>query len=116
MLFYQTRHDFEILVLELKLSKTNWLVIGTYKPPSSDITFTSKISNILTFYRSIHDNILLMGDFSMTPNNPKLSELIPDHKLCTLKPEPTCFKSISPTCIDNFLTNKKNSFHENYDI
>ena len=77
MLFYQTRHDFEILVLELKLS--NWLVIGTYKPPSSDITFTSKISNILTFYRSIHDNILLMGDFNTTPNNPKLSELIADH-------------------------------------
>ena len=34
----------EILVLELKLSKTNWLVIGTYKPPSiNDIVFTSKL-------------------------------------------------------------------------
>ena len=111
------RQDLEFLVLELKLSKTNWLVICTYKPLSlSDIAFTSEISNILTFYRSIHDNILLMGDFSMTPNNPKLSELIPDHKLCKLKPEPTCFKSINPTCIDNFLINKKNSFHENSDI
>ena len=109
--------DLEILVLELKIYKTNWLVIGNYKPPSlSDIVFTPEISNNLTIYQSTHDNVLLMGDFSMTPNNPKLSELIPDHKLCTLKPEPTCFKSISPTCIDNFLTNKKNSFHENYDI
>ena len=27
------RQNFEILVLELKLSKTNWLIIGTYKPP-----------------------------------------------------------------------------------
>ena len=35
---YPTRQDLEILVLELKLSKTNWLVIGAYKPPSqSDI-------------------------------------------------------------------------------
>ena len=108
---YPTRQDFEILVLELKLSKINWLVIVTYKPPSlSDIAFTSKISNILTFYRSTHDNILLMGDFDMTPNNPKLSELIDDHELCTLISEPTCFKSINPTCIDNFLTNKKVHF------
>ena len=108
---YPTRQNLEILVLELKLSKTNWLVIGTYKPPSlSDIAFTSEISNILTFYRSTHDNILLMGDFNMTPNNPKLSELIADHELCTLISEPTCFKSINPTCIDNFLTNKKTRF------
>ena len=108
---YPTLQDLEILVLELKLSKTNWLVIGTYKPPSlSDIAFTSEISNILTFYRSTHDNILLMGDFNMTPNNPKLSELIADHELCTLISEPTCFKSINPTCIDNFLTNKKTRF------
>ena len=86
---YPTRQDLEILVLELKLSKTNWLVIGSYKPPSlSDIAFKSEINNILTFYRSIHDNILLMGDFNMTPNNPKLSELIADHELCTLISEP----------------------------
>ena len=51
-----------------------------------------------------------MGDFNMTPNNPKLSELIADHELCTLISKPTCFKSINPTCIDNFLTNKKTCF------
>ena len=50
----------------------------------SDIVFTSEISNKLIFYLSTHDNILLMGDFNMTPNNPKLSELIADHELCTL--------------------------------
>ena len=105
---YPTRQDLEILVLELKRSKTDRLVIGAYKPPSlSDIAFTPEISNIQTFYRSIHNNILLMSDFNMVPNNPKLSQLIADHELCTLISEPTCFKSINPTCIDNFLTNKK---------
>ena len=108
---YPMRQDLEILVLDLKLSKTNWLVIGTYKLPSlSNITFASEISNILTFYRSTHDNILLMGDFNTTPNNPKLIELIDDHELFTLISEPTCLKSINPTCIDNFLTNKKARF------
>ena len=82
-----------------------------FKPPSlSDIIFISEIRNILTFYRSTYDNILLMGDFNMTPNNPKLSELIDDHEFFTLISEQTCFKSINPTCIDNFLTNKKTRF------
>ena len=58
---YPMRQDFEIL----KLLKTNWLSIGINKPPSlSDITFTSEIKNVLTFYWSTHDNILLMGDFN----------------------------------------------------
>ena len=43
--------DLEILVLELKLSKTNWLVIGTYKFPSlSDIIFTLEIRKTLAVY------------------------------------------------------------------
>ena len=108
---YPTRQSLEILVLELRLSKTNWLVIGTYKPPSlSDIAFTFEISNILTFYRSTHDNIIRRGDFNMTANNPKLSGLIADHELCKLISEPTCFKSTNPNCIANFLTNKKTRF------
>ena len=60
------RQDLEILVLELKLSETHWLVIGTSS--LSEIAFTFKVSNILIFYQSTHDNILLMGDFDMTPN------------------------------------------------
>ena len=36
--------------------------------------------------------------------------MIDDHKLCTLVSKPTCFKSASHTCIDNFLTNKKTRF------
>ena len=71
---YPMRQDFEILALELKLWKTNWLIIGTYKHPSlNNITFTSEIKNILTFYWSTHDNILLMGDFNLTLDNPKFN-------------------------------------------
>ena len=105
---YPIPQDLEILLLELKLYKISWLVIGTYKPPwLSDITFTSEISDILTFYRSTYNNILLMGVFNMTPNNTKVSELIDNHEFCTLLSEPTCFKSINPARIGNFLTNTK---------
>ena len=51
-----------------------------------------------------------MDDFNMRPNNPKLSELIDNDELCTLISESACFKSINPTCTDNFVTNKKTRF------
>ena len=43
----------------MKLSKTNWLVIGTYKPSSlSVITFISEIRNILNINPTCTDNFL----------------------------------------------------------
>ena len=136
------RQDFAILALELKLLKTNLLIIGTYKFPSlSDLKFTLrekysnmefflvrifpyldsirrdkkyisvfspnaekygpektpyldtfhtllkkvlKIKNILIFYRSTHDNILLIGNFNMIFDNPKFKDLIEDHEVSAL--------------------------------
>ena len=77
---YQMRTDYPNLVLELKHSKTNCQIIGTYKLLSlSDITFTSEIKHILTFYRSTHDtDILPMGDFNMTLDNSNFNESIED--------------------------------------
>lgn len=54
----------------------------------------------------------------MTPNNPKLNKLLEDHKHCNLLSElsePTSFKSINPTCTDNFLTDTKIRFTQNFD-
>ena len=60
------RQDFEILALELKFLKTNWLIISTLKSPSlGDITFTSKIKETLS--------ILLMSDFNITLDNPNFN-------------------------------------------
>ena len=64
----------------------------------------------MTFYQPTHDNILLMDDFNMTLNNPNFDELIEDHELSALISEPTFFKSINPTCIDNFLASNKTRF------
>ena len=43
-------------------------------------------------------------------DNPNFNELIEDHEPSALISEPTCFKSINPTCTDNFLTSKKTRF------
>ena len=78
--------------------------------PLSNITFTSEIKNILTFYWSTHDNILLMGNLDMTLDNPNFNQLIEDHELTALISEPTCFKNINPTSIESLLTSKKTRF------
>ena len=59
--------------------------------PLSNITFTSEIKIILTFYWSTHDNILLMSYLNMILDNPNFNELIEDHQLSALISEPTCF-------------------------
>ena len=103
---YPMSQDFEILAFEVKISKTNWLIIGTYKPPSlSDNVFTPEL--ILTFYWLTHENILFMGDINMALDNPNFNQLFEGNGLSTLMSESTCFKSINPTCIGNFLTSKK---------
>ena len=51
--------------------------------------------------------ILPLGDLEMTIDNPNFNELIEDHKLSAQISEPSCFKNINPTCIDNFLTSKE---------
>ena len=87
------RLGLEVLVLELKLFKTKWLIIGIYKPwLLKDVAFPSEIRNILMFYRLSHDNIQLIADFEMAPNTSKLNELIEDHERCNLISESTCLK------------------------
>ena len=51
-----------------------------------------------------------MGDFNITLYNPNFNKLIEDHELSPLTSETTCFKSINPTYIDNFLASKKTRF------
>ena len=54
--------------------------------------------------------MLLMGNFNISPTNPKLNQLIDNQELRNLISEPKYFKSISSSCADNFLTNKKAHF------
>ena len=56
--------------LEMNLRKRKWLVADIYKPPQScGKTFTERFSNGFNDLRRRYDNILLLGDFNMTPEN-----------------------------------------------
>ena len=72
--------------------------------------FIERLSRQLNDLHAIHDNILLLGDFNMTPEDLKLQDFCDTHDLENLIKEPTWFKGINPTCIDLILTNQNQLF------
>ena len=46
----------------------------------------------------------------MTTENTKMEQLLNTFSLESLITSPTCFKSVTPTCIDLILTNHKQNF------
>ena len=108
---YNFPTDIEILPLGLALTKRKWLILGLHKTPSlRSKIFISEVTKALTFYSDKYDNILLMGDCNMTPENHHLKDFTDSNNYENLVKEPTCFKSTSPTTIDLFLANRKGRF------
>ena len=67
------------------------------------------MSKLLDQY-SRHDNVVVLGDFNLEPDDIALSSLINDHGLYNMIKHPTCFKSSRGRCIDLIFTNRKHSF------
>ena len=72
--------------------------------------FLERLSTQLNDRYASYDNILLLGDFNMTPEDLKLQVFCDTHDLENLIKEPTCFKGKNPSCIDLILTNQKQLF------
>ena len=58
----------------------------------------------------IYENMITLGDFNMTVENPRLNAFMLSHGMFHFINEPTCFQSHDPTCISNILTNIKTIF------
>ena len=104
--------NIEVLAIELNIKNTKWLLIGAYKPPIMPKDyFLNTLSLFLNKSTLNYNNILVFGDLNMTPEDNHLADFMDIFNLSNLSNKPTCFKSVNnPTCIDVFLTTKKNSF------
>ena len=71
------------------------------------------MSNNLSRYLDNCENITLLGDFSMTPEDKNLQHFTDTFNLEQLINEPTCFKG-SPSCIDLIITSRKSCFKNTY--
>ena len=65
------------------------------------------MSNELKDLHKIYHNILLLGDFNITPEDLKFRNFCDTHDLGNLIKKPTCFKGINPTYIDLILKHQK---------
>ena len=103
--------DIEGLFIELNFRKCQWLLFGTYHPPSwEDQYYCNNLDEILDTYCQ-YDKVLLSGDFNSEMSEVCFDSFLYQHDLKNLVKEKTCFKNVSnPTYIDLSLTNQVFSF------
>ena len=103
--------DLELMAFELYQSKRKWLLLGIYKPPSQNvIEFLNRIALIIDYYLQTDENILAIGDFNLSVDNSHLEAFMQAYDFSSLIKKPTCYQSITPSCIDLILTNRKSLF------
>ena len=103
--------DIEGLFIKLNFRKVQWLLFGTYQPPSQkDSYYFNNLDKALDLY--IHyDKKLLVGDFSTEVSDNILSTILYQHVLENLVKDKICFrKPNNPSVVDFFLTNNSLAF------
>ena len=100
----------EAIYLDINIRLRKWLIVGLYKPSSQNNSwFLENMSKNLSKYLDSYENITLLTDFNMTPEDKNLQHFTDTFSLEHLINEPTCFKR-SPSCIDLIITNRKSYF------
>ena len=81
------------------------------QPPSFiEKDFLFYLNNAYNFFCIIYENITLIGDFNMIPENKSLSDSCEMNKFEHLILKPTCFKGLLLSTIDLLLSNHKQCF------
>ena len=102
--------ELEAIYLEINIRLRKWLIVGLYKPFSQNNSlFLENRSNNLSRYLDSYENITLLGDFNITPEDKNFQHFTDTFSLEHLINEPTCSKG-SPSCIDLIITNRKSYF------
>jgi len=104
--------SFECVAVELSLGKSNYTIVGTYRPPSSSLeTFNAHYFNFIR-ESNCSNNLFLLGDFNVdllavSPSGAEMSfrDEIDTYPLLSLINIPTRVCSFSATCIDHIYTN-----------
>ena len=92
----------EAIYLEINIRLRKWLIVGLYKPPSQNNSlFLENMLKNLSRYLDSYENITLLGDFNMTPEDKSLQHFTDTFSLKHLINEPTCFKRKSLSPIEN---------------
>ena len=103
-------NSMQAIPFEINLRQEQWLVISIYCPPSKDSGFfIHSLTEIIDHFATKHDNHLIMGNFSMEPNNHMFKRFLDSNNLTNLIKTNTCCQG-KGSSIDLILTNRKYSF------
>ena len=102
----------ESCYVELILKKTKWLIKYSYNPTKNKISsHLESLSRNLDLYTSKIENILVIGDLSISIEDDNMENFCQSYNLKSLIKVPTCYKNPdNPRCIDLILTNKPRIF------
>ena len=91
--------DFEGIFVEINLRKKKWLLCCFYNPHKSNIANHLKnICKILDKLSATYENLILLGDFNVEPEEESIAEFLSLGNLKNLVKQNTCFKNLdTPT-------------------
>ena len=102
----------EAIYLKINMWLRNWLIADLYKPSSQNNSlFLENMLKNLSRYLDSYENVALLGDFDMTPEDKNLQHFTDTSSFEHLINEPTCFKGTA-SWIDLIITNRKSYFKD----
>ena len=72
--------------------------------------FLGEMRRNIEYFCTRYETFLIIGDFNLIESNDSLHDFMRDFNLESIVKEPTCFKSVNPTCIDLILTSDSGKF------
>ena len=101
----------EVLFIKLNFRKKKRFVSCSYNPNKNNISsHLQRLRNSLDLYSAKYENIILIGDFNVSPEESHMETFCESYGLKNLK-VPTCHKNPQNlSCIDLILTNSPLSF------
>ena len=104
--------NFEGFFIEINLRRKKWLLCCSYNSHKNKISsHLDIISKSLNDFSTTYDNLILLGDFNVEPEEKYMADFLNVYNLKNLVHQKICFKNPdNPTCIDLILTNRPRSF------
>ena len=85
-------------------------MVSIYKPPTQNVTLSSQCN--IDFYSITYKKQVIIGDFSLTPDNKGMREFMNLYNLINLIKTATCFKGTG-SCIDLLYLSFRKMSQEN---
>ena len=109
--FEPVQNNFEGFFVEINLRKKKWLLSCSYNPTRKNIVNHVKNNSTgLDQFSATFDNLILLGDFNVEPEEVNMLDFLNIYNLKNLVKQKTCYKNPeNPSYIDLILTNNHRS-------